>query len=115
VSVYPSLQEVLQTHDRLIDLFGGAAGVRERGALEAALARPKSGYYKDTLEEAAALLESLFQNHRFVDGNKRTAFTVTAAFLQVNGYGLEFEDLEESRFLLDLSARGEFRFDRLVS
>jgi death on curing protein len=62
--------------------------------LEAALARPRSGYYTDLIEEAAALWESLSQNHPFVDGNKRVAITVTAAFLKMNGYSLEFDDLD---------------------
>jgi death-on-curing protein len=58
------------------------------------LARPQSGYYEDIIQEAAALWESLSQNHPFVDGNKRVAVTVTAAFLKIDGYSLEFDDLE---------------------
>jgi death-on-curing protein len=49
------------------------------------LAGPQSGYYEDIIQEAAALWESLFQNHPFLDGNKRVAVTVTAAFLRVSG------------------------------
>ena len=60
--------------------------MRDRAALEAALARPQAGYYRDIIEEAAALLESLSENQPFVDGNKRTAIAVAAAFLRVNGY-----------------------------
>jgi death-on-curing protein len=74
----------------LIARFGGSDGIRDHGALESALARPRSGYYSDLIQEAAALWESLSQNHAFVDGNKRVAVTVTAAFLRVNGYRLEF-------------------------
>ena len=51
-----------------------------------------SGYYADLIQEAAALWESLSQNHPFVDGNKRVAVTTMAAFLRVNGYRLEFDD-----------------------
>lgn len=69
MTVYPSVEEVLAAHARLIAVFGGAQGVRDRGALEAALARPQSGYYSDVVQQAAALLESLSQNHPFVDGN----------------------------------------------
>ena len=47
------------------------------GAVESALYRPQTGYYRDLIEEAAALWESLSQNHPFVDGNKRTAFAAT--------------------------------------
>jgi death-on-curing protein len=91
---YPTVDEVIAVHAQLIARFGGSLGVRDRGGLESALARPQSGYYNDIIQEAAALWESLSQNHPFVDGNKRVAVTVTAAFLRVNGYRLEFDDIE---------------------
>jgi len=91
----------------------GRSGIRDRGALAAALARPRTGYYRDVIEQAAALLESLSQNHPFVDGNKRTAVAVTAAFLRINGFRLEFEDLEAFRFLIELYETNQFRFERL--
>ncbi len=93
MTVYSTLEEVLAAHARLIERFGGVGGLRDRGALESALARPQTGYYKDIVEQAAALPESVWQNHPFLDGNKRTAITVTAAFLGVNGHRLEFDDL----------------------
>ncbi len=111
--VYPSIEEVLAAHERLIALFGGSSGLRDRAALEAALARPQAGYYKDVVEQAAALLESLAQNHPFIDGNKRTAIAVTGAFLRVNGYRLEFDDLETYGFLIQLYETNRFRFDLL--
>ena len=77
---YPTIDEVIAVHAQLIAKFGGSLGIRDRGALESALARPQSGYYEDIIQEAAALWESLSQNHPFVDGNKRIAVTVTAAF-----------------------------------
>ena len=111
MTTFPTTDEVIASHARLIAVFGGAYGIRDRGALKAALARPKGGYYRDTIEQAAALLESLSQNHPFIDGNKRTAVTVTAAFLRVNGYHLEFDDLEAYRFLNELYETGRFRFE----
>ena len=113
MTVYPAVEEVLTAHARLIAVFGGAGGVRDRGALEAAVARPQSGYYTDLIEQAAALLESLSQNHPFVDGNKRTAIAVTAAFLRVNGYRLRLNDLEAYQFLIRLYETEQFRFERL--
>jgi death on curing protein len=77
------------------------------------VARPQSGYYEGLIQEAAALWESLSQNHPFVDGNKRTAVTVAAAFLRVNGYGLEFDDSAAFDFLLGLYGSGRFRFAEL--
>lgn len=75
---YLTLAEVLAIHDDQIERYGGSAGVRDCGLLEAALFRPQTGYYADLIEEAAALWESLAQNHPFIDGNKRTAFAVSA-------------------------------------
>ena len=76
---YPTLHEVLAIHALSIETYG-------LGAIEAALFRPQSGYYNDIIEEAAALMESLLINHPFVDGNKRTAFSVCHVFLDINGY-----------------------------
>ena len=112
--IYPTIDEVLVAHARLIMRFGGAGGLRDRGALEAALARPQTGYYADVIEQAAALMESLSQNHPFVDGNKRVAISVTAAFLRINGFRLQFDDLTGYAFLIGLYETNDFRFDRLV-
>jgi len=60
-----------------------------------------------------ALWESLSQNHPFVDGNKRVAVTVTAAFLRVNGYRLDFDDVEAFSFLVGLYETGTLRFSEL--
>jgi len=68
VTLYPTFEVAIATHDRLIAKFGGSAGLRDRGALESALARPQTGYYTDLIQEAAALWESLSQNQPFVDG-----------------------------------------------
>jgi death-on-curing protein len=113
VTFYPAIDEVIAVHDRLVAQFGGLQGIRDRGALESALARPQSGYYDDIIQEAAALWESLSQNHPFVDGNKRVAVTVTAAFLRLNGYRLMFNDLEAFSFLIGLYESGRFQFREL--
>jgi death-on-curing protein len=110
---YPTVDEAIAVHARLVAKFGGSLGIRDRGALESALARPQSGYYDDTIQEAAALWESLSQNHPFVDGNKRVAVTVTAAFLKANGLRLEFDDLEAFSFLIGLYESGTLHFKEL--
>ncbi len=96
---YPSAEEVIAAHARMLVRFGGSPGLRDCAALESALARPQSGHYADPIQQAAALGESLSQNHPFVDGNKRVAITVTAAFLRVNGYRLDFDDRAAYQFL----------------
>lgn len=110
---YPTPEETIAVHTILIERFGGSPGIRDAAALESALGRPRSGYYSDLVQEAAALWESLSQNHAFVDGNKRIAVTMTAAFLRVNGYRLEFSDLDAYRFLLELYEKGRMRFEVL--
>lgn len=107
MTYYPTVDEVIVVHARLIARFGGSLGLRDRGALESALARPRGGYYRDLVQEAAALWESLSQNHPFLDGNKRVAVTVAAAFLSVNGYHLRFDDLDAFRFLTGLYETGD--------
>ena len=88
---YLTSVEVLALHHALIERYGGARGIRDMGAVEAAVFRPQCGYYADITEEAAALLESLLINHPFVDGNKRVAFAACDVFLRMNGYGLAAE------------------------
>jgi death-on-curing protein len=105
-TVYLTLAEVLAFHEVLIEEFGGATGVRDLGALESALFRPRTGYYRDVVEEAAALFESLVQNHPFVDGNKRVAFAVMDVFLRVNGRVLDVDDLAAHERLVGLMEQG---------
>ncbi len=90
-TLYPTLEEALYLHDILIQRFGGAQGVLDKGSLESALARPRSGYYRSLSEQAAALMQSLAMNHPFVDGNKRVAFALTAIFLKLNGLSLKVD------------------------
>ena len=113
MTIYPDLADALAIHGRLIELFGGSMGIRDLGALESALARPQTGYDADLLEEAAALWESLSQNHPFVDGNKRVSIAVTAAFLSVNGFRLSFSDMDAYDFIIGLYESGQFRWREL--
>ena len=72
-------------------------------------------YYADLVEEAAALWESLSQNHPFIDGNKRTAFAATYTFLAINGAQLTADSEETYAFISGLYEAGTFRFDKLVA
>lgn len=91
---YVTTADALFFHQLLIERYGGATGLRDAGALESALHRPQTGYYDTLVHEAAALLESLVQNHPFVDGNKRVAFAVTDVFLRINGYRITVDSQE---------------------
>ena len=112
-TVYLTVAEVLAIHDDQIERYGGSPGIRDPGQLEAALFRPQTGYYADLLAEAAALWESLSQNHPFVDGNKRTAFAVTFTFLAVNGMAITANEDAVIRFLIPLYDRNTLEFDKI--
>ena len=75
--------------------------MRDKGLLESALARPKSGYYETLSLQAAALLHSLTLNHCFIDGNKRLAFALTAAFLKLNGYSIAVSAKKAEDFIIN--------------
>jgi death on curing protein len=109
VSRYLSADEVVEINAEMVSKFGGIHGLRDPSALQSAVARPQSGYYADVIEAAAALFESLSQNHPFLDGNKRTAITATAVFLLLNGYRLSFSDLETYEWLIGLYEAGRVR------
>jgi death-on-curing protein len=111
---YLTAAEVLAIHADQIERYGGAHGVRDPGLLEAAIFRPQTGYYADLAEEAAALWESMPQNHPFIDGNKRTAFAATYTFLAINGALLTAGARETYDFITRLYEENQFCFDRLV-
>mgnify|MGYP001250087507 CR=1 FL=1 len=81
---YITIIEVLTMHKILIEGYGGSHGIRDMGALESALFRPQTGYYEDLIQEAAALWESISQNHPFIDGNKRSGAFAFIWFLKKN-------------------------------
>jgi death on curing protein len=111
---YLTMAEVLAMHVDLIERYGGSHGVRDAGLLESALFRPQTGYYADLIEEAAALWESMSQNHPFIDGNKRTAFAATYTFLAINGARLTANARQTQDFVLARYERSQFSFDKLV-
>ena len=108
--IYLTVAEVITIHHRQIERYGGLHGLRDQGALEAAIFRPQSGYYNSLAEEAAALMESLANNHAFVDGNKRVAFDAMHTFLLVNGFTVVADPLETYHFITSSIAEGKFRF-----
>ena len=108
-----SVDEVLEIHRALIDRFGGADGVRDKGLLESALYRPQTGYYEDVVEMAAAMFESLINNHPFIDGNKRVAFFSTDVFLRLNGYKILVNSRSAYDFLMELFASNSCDLEHL--
>lgn len=110
---YLTVADVLTIHADQLENYGGGDGVRDPGQLEAALFRPQSGYYADLIAEAAALWESLSQNHPFADGNKRTAFASMYTFLVINGVELVADADDTWSFVSKLYSDGSFSFEKL--
>ena len=85
-----SIEDITQIHDEQIAAYGGAAGVRDQGLLESAVAMPRASFGKAYLHEdlahmAAAYAFHIAQNQPFLDGNKRTGLVAALVFLDLNG------------------------------
>ncbi|HEY6456306.1 MAG TPA: type II toxin-antitoxin system death-on-curing family toxin [Steroidobacteraceae bacterium] len=111
---YVTTADALFFHQQLIERYGGSSGVRDLGALASALHRPQTGYYDALIHEAAALLESLVQNHPFVDGNKRVAFAVVDVFLRINGHTISAGSRPIYDLLIKLMEQRTFDMEHLV-
>jgi death-on-curing protein len=106
--VFLSLDEVLSIHDDQLRRYGGAAGVRDLGALQAAIAMPRATFggvylHPSLVEMAAAYLFHVAQNHPFLDGNKRAALATSLAFLWVNGRRVQATEDDLTELVLDVA------------
>jgi death-on-curing protein len=118
VTVYLSVDQLLALYSVLIHAFGGRSGLRDRGALESAAARPAMTFggddlYPDLAAKAAALMHSLVLNHPLVDGNKRLGAAAAELFLRVNGAGLDASDQEFEAIAL-ATASGDLKPEALA-
>ena len=109
MTAYLTAEQVLFIHYRLVSETGGEHGVRDLGLLESAVARPHATFdrqelYPDVFEKAAALMESLINNHPFVDGNKRTGITCAVLFLQQNGISFAAKNADLEKFTLRVAS-----------
>ena len=114
-----TLGEVVELHFRILQMTGGAQGLRDLNGLESALAQPKATFegrdlYTTLHEKAAALGFSLVRNHPFVDGNKRVAHAAMETFLLLNWRQLEASVEEQERLMTDLAA-GHVEREQLVA
>ena len=110
------IDTVLDFHAEQLALFGGADGMRDRGLLESALARPinKFGYGETNIAAlAAAYGFGIARNHAFIDGNKRTALASMIVFLGLNGFDLDALPEATTAMILSLAA-GEITEDVLA-
>ncbi len=112
-----SLQDTEKVHKTLIDTFGGTHGIRDPDALRSALLRPFQTFdnaelYPGVLDKAASLLESLLNNHPFIDGNKRTGYVLTRLFLLANNYDFNATQQDKYKFIVDI-ASGKLKFEEI--
>ncbi|MEO6520722.1 MAG: Fic family protein [Mucilaginibacter sp.] len=104
-------------HDILLEQFGGGKGIRDVGALEAALARPymtfeQTDLYPTPVDKASAILESILINHPFIDGNKRTGYALMRLILLQAR--LDIVTTEDEKYLMVIAvSKGDFRFDEI--
>jgi len=115
---YLTLGEVVALQRRITAATGGAAGIRDLGALESAVAQPRASFggedlYPGVIEKAAALGFSLVMGHPFLDGNKRTGHAAMESFLVLNDYEVSAPVDEQERVMLQLAA-GELSRDDFV-
>ena len=106
---YLSLREILELHEKIIEVSGGARGIRDIRALESSINQPRLTFnrtdlYPDILAKAAALCFFLVMNHPFVDGNKRIGHGAMETFLILNGFEIEASIDEQERIILDLAS-----------
>lgn len=98
----------LAIHARLLDLYGGGGGLRDKGLLQSALARARQLFtYADSptlIQLGAAYISGIIRNHPFIDGNKRTAFVVGVVFLETNGCRFTAAEEDATQAVLDLAA-----------
>lgn len=118
MTLYLSVDQIEKVHSLQIESYGGRLGLRDRGALEAAVARPAMTFggedlYPDIPAKAAALMHSLVMNHPYVDGNKRVGAHAAILLLEINGFLATFTPRELEEITLS-TARGELDAERLA-
>lgn len=106
---YLSVQEVIAINLAMIQRYspGEQIGVKDPGLLESAVLRPQSSAFEEDayptiFEKAAALFESLGQNHPFHNANKRTAFTALVIFLSYNHLRFKMDFKKAEDFTVDM-------------
>ncbi len=114
--VWIGREVVLAIHDEQLAEHGGQPGVRDRGLLESALARPRNqfAYGEHSIARlAASYAFGISRNHPFLDGNKRTSLVVAELFLELNGFELTATDAQCVTTFLQLAA-GELTEEQLA-
>jgi death-on-curing protein len=101
-------RDAVAIHDRLLALHGGGVGLRDRGLLQSALARPRQhhayGDVPDVIQMASLYTAGIVRNHPFVDGNKRTGFVLGVLFLELHGFEFKASEEDATQAVMELAA-----------
>jgi death-on-curing protein len=112
------ISDVLTIHKRLIREFGGTLGLRDMELLESAISRPYQTFdskdlYPTVEEKASAIIESIVTNHPFIDGNKRTGYTLFRLFLLIEGKDIDSSQQEKYKFVISI-AEGKLDYEEIL-
>jgi|SRR5690554_5962202 death-on-curing protein len=110
-------EEVIKIHKLLIDQFGGSHGLRDEPLLVSAISRPFATFgqedlYPDSIDKAAAILESIVTNHPFIDGNKRTGYVLARLMILEAGQDI-YASQEEKYEMVMLVSQGKWKYDHI--
>jgi len=111
------LEDVLKIHEFLINKFGGSQGFRDLNLLQSAISRPYQTFdqedlYKNPIEKAAAIIESIIRNHPFIDGNKRTGYVLMRLILMDHGLDIKANYNDKYDFVISI-ASGNLNYDQI--
>jgi len=107
--IWVDADDVIMIHARIIQATGGLDGLRDRAALEAAIAAPFQTFdgedlFKTDTEKIARIGYGLASNHAFVDGNKRIGAMIMQLLLKWNGYTLSLKQGELADMFISIAA-----------
>jgi death-on-curing protein len=108
--VWIEATDIMALHERLLVFYGGAAGLRDEGLLQSAIARLRQllayGEAVDVIDMATALTGGLVKNHPFLDGNKRIGFVAGILLIELNGYRFNAPEEAAAEAVMALAAGG---------
>ncbi|MCT8335775.1 type II toxin-antitoxin system death-on-curing family toxin [Leptospira sp. 85282-16] len=116
-TIFLSIEDVILIHKNQIELYGGAADIRDHGLLESAINQPMTTFdgvslHPSLFDKAATYLFYLCKNHPFLDGNKRVALASSLVFLDINGYDIIDPNETLYDFVIGV-AEGKFKLEEI--
>ncbi|TGL35944.1 type II toxin-antitoxin system death-on-curing family toxin [Leptospira perdikensis] len=116
-TIFLSIEDVILIHKNQIEMYGGAADIRDYGLLESAINQPMTTFdgvslHPSLFDKAAAYLFYLCKNHPFLDGNKRVALASSLVFLDINGYDVPDSNEILYDFVIGV-AEGKYKLEEI--